>query len=245
VPHAPDTRRQHRRARLVEIARLAGLARVVPSFAHQLATPLASIALRAESLENANDERAGHGASADRLQRYLGAIRQETQKCKELLSTLQQFARPPGLVNDPVDVNELCRGAALLVRHEAMRRQVEVHMELAAPLPVVWGRRGALGQGILALLLNAVDASPQAGRVDVETRLDGQIVELSVADKGERRAEAAFTLGLGLRAAREIAAEHGGSMAVDEAGRRGRIVFRIPLRGAVPDAVGHSDDASA
>lgn len=218
---------------------------MVPSFTHQLATPLASIALRAESLEHAGDERAGLGASADRLQRYLGAILQETQKCKELLSTLQQFARPSELANDPVDVNDLCRGATLLVRHEAMRRQVELHLELASPLPPVWGRRGALGQGILALLLNAVDASPPAGRVDVETRLDGQVVELTVADAGERGAERASSLGLGLRAAREIAAEHGGSMAIDEAEPGGRIVFRLPLRGAAPHAGEQSDDAGA
>jgi len=244
VPQAPGTRRQHRRARLVEAARLVGLARIVPSFAHQLATPLASIALRAESLENASDQHPG--PSTDRLRRYLSAIVQETQKCKELLSTLQQFARPSGASNDPVDVNELCRGAALLVRHEAMRRQVELHLELAAPLPPVWGRRGALGQGILAILLHAVDASPPAGRVSVQTSLDGQVVELTVADEGERGAARASGLGLGLRAARDIAVEHGGSMGADDgAGRGGRIVFRLPLRGASPYAGEQSNDTGA
>ena len=55
-------------------------------------------------------------------------------------------------------------GPATLVLHEAMRRQIEVQLELAEALPPVVGQRGPAGQAVLSLvLLNAVDASPARG----------------------------------------------------------------------------------
>ena len=51
VPDLPGLLDAAVRERLVEAARLAAVGRLMPSLAHQLATPLAAIALRAESLE--------------------------------------------------------------------------------------------------------------------------------------------------------------------------------------------------
>ncbi len=82
-------------------------------------------------------------------------------------------------------MNALCRGAAALVLHEAMRRQIEVQLDLDEALPVTRGCEGRLGQAVLSLLMNALDASPAAGRVVLETRVDppGQVA-VTVTDEG-------------------------------------------------------------
>jgi signal transduction histidine kinase len=243
-------------ARLLEAARLANVGRLVPSFAHQVSTPLAAIALRAESLERAlaDPERP---APPDKLRRYLHAIGEETQRCKLLLSTFQEFSRRPEPLPGPVLIQPLCRSAVVLVEHEAMRRQVELRLELADDLPVVRGRTVWLGQALLALLLNAIEASPSGASVRLAAHAaEGEVV-LSVSDEGggvseQIRARLFEPLastnapdaaaGLGLMACRAIAQAHGGSVAWEPLSPRGsRFELRLPASreakndGARPD----------
>jgi len=244
MPDAPWFPGDDPRARLLEAARLASVGRLVPAVAHQLATPLASIALRAESLEG---DLGGPGGAVprDKLERYVRAISAETLRCKELLAVLRVFARAPDPAFGEVNVNALCRGAASLVLHEAMRRQIEVQLDLDEALPVIRGCEGRVGQAVLSLLMNALDASPAAGRVVLETRVDrpGQVA-VTVSDEGPgvsddvrlRLFEDVFStqppgrgLGLGLFACRLIAEQHEGSIECATGhGRGGRFVLRIP-----------------
>jgi signal transduction histidine kinase len=209
------------RERLVEAARLAAVGRLLPSLAHQLSTPLASIALRAESL--GRDPEAAAPSPA-RAERYLQAIVDDTGRCKELLGLMRDFARPPGDEREPVDLNVLCRGAARLVLHEAMRRQVEV--------------RGA----VLSLILNAIDASPAGGRVTVGTSARPGETTVMVTDEGEgitednrrRLFEPFFStrprgLGVSLLACRAVAEAHGGTVDVEsQPGQGSRFTLRFP-----------------
>jgi len=246
VPDPPFPGSEEARQRLVEAARLTGVARVVPTVAHQLSTPLAAIALRAESLERTVGE-LGEGAVVDKLRRHLSAIQEETFRCKELLATLQGFARSPA-PSVPVDLNTLARGAVLLVRHEALRRQAGIELRLDEPLPPVPGDEVRLGQSVLCLVHNAVLASPPGGKIIVATAIEGHLVKLSVTDEGEgvpesvqprlfepfvssRPAEAG--VGLSLMACRMIAVAHGGSAEWGKAvGRGSCFSLSVPRSGA-------------
>jgi len=245
VPDAPWFPGDEESARLLEAARLASVGRLVPAVAHQLATPLASIALRAESLEG-DLQGSGGAIPRDKLERYLRAISAETVRCKELLAALRIFARAPDPAFGEVDVNALCRGAAAIALHEGMRRQIEVQLDLDEALPAIHGSEGRLGQAVLSLLMNGLDASPAAGRVVIETRVDrpGQVA-VTVTDEGpgvsddvrSRLFEGVFStqppgrgLGLGLFACRLIAEQHKGSIeCATGPGRGGRFVLRIPV----------------
>ncbi len=83
------------RERLLEASRLATLGRLLPSVVHQLSTPIAAIALRVEGLERtvASPETP---ASREKAQRYLLAMGEETQRCRDLLSALRDFSRGGG-----------------------------------------------------------------------------------------------------------------------------------------------------
>jgi two-component system, NtrC family, sensor histidine kinase HydH len=210
--------------RLVEASRLATLGRLLPSLLHQLSTPLATVSLRAEGLERAS---AGAGPEDPaKTKRHLAAIVTEAARCRDLLSLAREFARIPSAERVPVDLNAICPGVARIVFHEAMRRQVEVRLALADGAPAVWGEEDRLRQALLALVLNAVDASPAGGRVEVETHVESGEVVVAVSDAGAgisaedepRLGESFYTsraggLGLGLMASRAIARAHGGSLA--------------------------------
>jgi two-component system NtrC family sensor kinase len=230
--------------RLLEAARLATVGRLMRPVAHELSTPLAAIALRAESLERAADEAAaGPALAPDKHRRYLKAMTEESQRCRDLLSTVREFAGAAESGMTSVDLVSLCRGAARLVSHEAMRRQIEIRIDGQA-ITLVRGQSHSLAQAVLALLLNAVDASPQGGKVAVEVRAGVGEVSVAVEDQGggipEEIRERLFQpfvstrgpaqgLGLGLMACRAIAEMHGGSIDWRPNPPRGtRFVLRLP-----------------
>jgi signal transduction histidine kinase len=241
MPDPPGPSVAAARERLVEAARLAAVGRLLPSLAHQLSTPLASIALRAESLGKEAD---AAGAPPGRAARYLQAILDDTGRCKELLGVMREFARPPAGAREPVDLNALCRDAARLVAHEAMRRQVEVAVEAEGDPPAVPGDEVRLRGAVLGLVLDAIDASPAGGRVTVETRVDEAAVLVTVTDQGEplpadarERLFEPFSsarpggLGLGLMACRAVAEAHGGTVEADAPpGGGSRLTLRLPAR---------------
>ncbi len=247
---------------LLEASRLATMGRLLPSVIHQLSTPLAAIALRVEGLERSLSG-AGRPAAPDKTERYLRAMGEETQRCRDLLTALREFASGRDREPAPVDLVLLCRGASALVRHEALRRQVVVE-EVKNGVPPVRGQRPRLAQAVLALVLNAVDASPEGGRVSVEAEAKGGVVSLTVRDEGagippavRRLVEEPFVvgqgvagqvagpgLGLGLRACRAIAEAHGGRLELPEGpGRGSRVVLSVPVAGAPP--AGEATDGHA
>jgi two-component system NtrC family sensor kinase len=241
--------------RLLEASRLATLGRLLPSLLHQLSTPLAAVALRIEGLERAL---AAPEATAGRekTERYLRAMGEETRRCRDLLAAVRDFTSVGDRGPSPVDLSTLCRGAVTLVQHEAMRRQVTVEAGDAS-VPTVRGERYRLAQAVLALVTNAVEASPDGGRVEVAARLEGASAVVTVTDQGggvpeDVRArlfepfattrEPSQGLGLGLLACRAIAEAHGGSLAL-QPGKAGgsRLALSLPVQGG--DVEGGRGDA--
>jgi signal transduction histidine kinase len=132
-----------------------------------------------------------------------------------------------------------------VVHHEAMRSQVELKIEIDDPLAEVSGQRTRLGQAILGLLLNGVQASPSGGCVRLEARNEPDAVVLvRVSDEGEGMANEAGErslepfvsgrapdrgLGLGLMAANLIALAHGGALTWESTpGRGSSFSLRVP-----------------
>jgi signal transduction histidine kinase len=217
------------------------LGRLLGSVLHQMSTPLGAIVLRAEALTR-EAESQGSVALEKRL-RYAKAVSEEGQRCQDLVAALRDFAAP-GEPGSPCDLVLLCHQAVALLRHEAMRRQVALVLD-AEPALWVAGQREHLGQAILALLLNALDASSHGGRVRAEVVRQGEVAVVTVEDEGEgvpaqlalfepfaSSRPADRGLGLGLMAVRAVAEAHGGSVAHEHGSLRGsRFLLRIPAVG--------------
>jgi len=232
--------------RMQQTLRLAELGRLAGGMAHEINTPLASIALRAESLmRQAEDPRLLAIDSFRNFPRYLQAIDQEIFRCKKIINSVLDFSRARAPETKATDLNAVARSVADLVESQLRLKQVRVELELDGALPEVEADESQLRQALLALITNALDASSPGGRITIETRAtaDGGAT-LAVQDEGTGIAPADrdkifspfFTTkpvgqgtGLGLAICHGILQSHGGHIRVEsEVGRGARFTLQLP-----------------
>ncbi|HYO73906.1 MAG TPA: ATP-binding protein [Archangium sp.] len=172
----------------------------------------------------------------------LEAMQHATERIRGIQADLRAFLRGEGPRLEPGDLNAVVRETVELVRRSLpTSTRVEVQ---CGELPVFAFHRGQLGQVVLNLLRNALDALGEKGEVRVSTAVRGGMAELVVADDGpgipqELRArifEPFFTTkdvgkgsGLGLAICRQLITEnHGGTLELDTSVERGAC-FRVRL----------------
>ncbi len=209
---------------------------------HDLKAPLVTVKGFADHLERDASE-----GRTDRLAQDARRIRDAVDRLQQFVDELGAFSRAGRPVGPPVAVaaEDLVREALRLLgaRFEASG----VRLELATPLPMVYGDRARLVEVFRQLLDNAVHfAAPGEPAVRVEARApqDGKAL-LVVRDNGigvdarnrdrlfgplERLDERADGVGLGLALVKRIVESHGGRLWLEEPGGRGTIVcFTLPL----------------
>jgi two-component system sensor histidine kinase RegB len=215
--------------------RLASLATMAAGAAHELSTPLGTVALAAKELERAltkvdNTELAGDA----RL------IREQVGRCRTIL---EQMAQGAGTVGESVascSVGELLDEVTV-----GIRAQPTIHREIADGVlrSALRLPPRAVSQALRSIITNAQDASPATTAVVVAVRRDGDMLEVSVRDRGAgmpsevmaRIGEPFFTtkapgrgMGLGLFLARAVVEGVGGTLQIDSTAGEGTEV-RIAL----------------
>jgi signal transduction histidine kinase len=224
----------------IEAARLADLGTFAAGIAHEVNTPLASIASCAEGLERR--VKAGT-ASRDEELDYLGTITREAYRAHDIASRLLAFARKDPGPTTPVCLAETVNHAARLLQHQLANAGVELELALDDGDARVDANPAELEQAVINVLKNAIEASPRGGRVSVRSRCDGELATLEIEDQGAgvaprdraRVFDPFFTTkapgkgtGLGLSLAYRIVETYGGRIEVRDAPDRGA-VFEISM----------------
>ncbi len=248
------TESREQQLRLEQAHRLADIGRLAGGVAHEISTPLASIALRAEGLQRkATDERLRSIDAFKDFPRYLQTIEEETFRCKRIIGALLEFSRARRPETIATDLNLIAEKAAALVSDQMKAKQIKIDLKLTEALPPIMADPGQIREALIALLLNALDATPPAGQVQVATeRAAASAVRLSVRDDGvgipAEHLDKIFTpffttkpigqgTGLGLAICDGIIRSHGGEIAVDsEPGRGTSVTLTFPTLHRRPGA---------
>jgi signal transduction histidine kinase len=209
---------QRQQAEMLRSEQLAAVGQLAASVAHEVRNPLTSIKMLV-----------GAALKSPRTQALtpddLGVICKEVGRLEQTVQGLLDFARPSKPQRQPADMRSVVGGALDLVRARA--RQQGVRLDVRQPdEPVIASvDSGQLNTVLVNLLLNALDAQPQGGLVEVSLR-NGRDVQITVDDNGPGIAAAlqprlftpfastkATGTGLGLSICRRVLQEHGGTIA--------------------------------
>jgi len=230
---------EHERVRAERAQRLASLATLAAGAAHELATPLGTIAICAEELEREvrSCDEAGH------LLEDVQLVRAEVKRCREVLDELStEAARSPGESIVTVDVAELLEE---LRTREGDRVALNVGDDLRVG---VNAPRRALSRALRALIDNALQASDEGQPVLLGAHQEDGRVVIEVKDSGEGMDEATLSrvgepffttkptgqgMGLGALLARTVIEEAGGSLGYRSRKQEGTVArVELPVVGA-------------
>ena len=220
---------------LAERERLAALGRMAATVAHEIKNPLSAIKSIAQVMREDEGLR-------NEYERDLGLIVGETDRLSQSVTQLLSFARRESPAGQPLSVDELVRSVVDLFRANAREQGIVLDAQVKVEAELAGKSVSALRDALSNLLLNALQATPAGGRVEmVAAASDGELV-ISVQDSGsgvpldlrERIWEPFFTTrqrgtGLGLAIVRKRVQEVGGT-AVLVTGNGGGALFQLRVR---------------
>jgi signal transduction histidine kinase/CheY-like chemotaxis protein len=245
-------------AQLVRGETLSAIGKLASGMAHHLNNLFAVILGRLETLQAKVPD--------PEARRYLEIVERAAQDGAEVVRRVQRFSRvQPVSRTMPVDLNQLAQEVLDLTRprwhNEALLRQIRIDtaLDLGAIQPVA-GELAPLREVLMNLVINAIDAMPDGGRLGVRTWADGLGVHCDVSDSGagmseevrQRALDPFFTTkgpkstGLGLSVTYGIIQRHNGKLEIDSAPGRGTTVHvTLPAAGALAGAPGSSTATAA
>ncbi len=227
---------------LIRSERMAAVGELAAGLSHEIDNPIGVILGFAELL--LEDMPADDPRRED-----LVTILEESKRCKRIVRGLLDFSRPPVLGVVPTQVNEVIRRTVHAARSQRIFKAVEVALDLSPEIPEIAADPDRLRQVFMNLLLNAVQAMPEGGKIVVSTGYDkdGGLIKASFADTGtgipqedqEKVFEPFFTTkrpgegtGLGLAICARLLEEHGGTVEVQsEPGKGSVFTVTLPVAG--------------
>ena len=211
---------------------LAAVGQLAAGIAHELRNPLTAVKLLIDGAVESNTP----------LQdAELQVLQDEVSHMEQMTQSFLDFARPPKLVRDMVEIDQVAEQCVELVRRrcETLGIRLFCHAESIC----VVGDPQQLRQVILNVLLNAIDAQPSGGKIDIliSEHSESRSCRIEIADAGQgilaENRDHIFDpfvstketgMGLGLAISRRIVRSHGGEITTTN--RRGSgAVFQIQL----------------
>ena len=196
------------------------------AIAHELGQPLSSMIHNAHALQKMI---ATDGATPETIGEILSDIRSEGIQATQIIDRHRTMLRSHQLDKKPIDLHEVISESLALVAHDMRARQIQPIVNLSSNPCIIRGDQVLLGQVLVNLVMNAMDAMaetpPVRRRLTIRTEVRAADVEVTVRDTGtglpadiNGKLFAPFVttktngLGIGLTIARTIVHAHEGTI---------------------------------
>ena len=227
---------------LVESHKLRAVGTLTAGVAHELNNPINNITLTSHLLL----EDYASLPDAERHEMITDIIH-EAERTKKIVGGLLDFTRQSESKVEPLDLADVVKNTLALSHNQLHLKGVRATLQVAPHLPLVHGDSQQLSQVVLNLVLNAVDASPKGGTIEVsvDRAKDENFVEIRVRDHGTGIPshilpsifDPFFTtkpkgkgVGLGLSICKGILSRHGGELTVEtEVGKGATFSVQLPV----------------
>jgi two-component system, NtrC family, sensor kinase len=226
-----------------QLQQLTAMGYLTATLAHDLGTPLHSIAGLASLLQE-------RGNWPPDVARKLELIVQQTQRLNTVIQNVRRATRPPEAHFETVIVRELLNETLSLVEPLIRKAGIELQVDFDEKLPGIPADRHRVQTALFNLIQNALEAMPSGGRITVSAGMapDHREVSITVADTGsgippelmEKICEPFFSThqeegmrGLGLAIVQDIVKIHGGRMEIRSTPGEGtQITLGFPVAGS-------------
>jgi signal transduction histidine kinase len=216
----------HRHEILVRSHKLRAVGTLTAGVAHELNNPINNIMLTAEMLkEDFRD------LSDEECEDMINDLVEQAERAQKIVRNLLDFARESEIETELLDMGDIMRETLALAANQIKLHNVKLIVDMAPNLPPVHGDKQHLSQVFLNLILNALDAMPQGGRLTIHTgqNYSPSFLDIEISDTGKGIPEHIidsifdpfFTTkptgkgtGLGLSVSLGIVRKHGGAIRV-------------------------------
>jgi two-component system, NtrC family, sensor kinase len=241
--------------------RLAAVGQLVASVAHEVGTPLHSIAWHVQALAEEPD-------ATPEMKKRVAIIDDQLTRVVRIIQDLLSSTRPRQPEPQWLPVKEVVSPSAVLMEPAFHEKGITLTVDIPQDLPLVWADKEKIHQVLVNVLANALAATPAQGKVAITagsreaspTELDRgrlvadgmspSVITIEVQDTGcgmpeedmQKAFEPFFTTkavgkgtGLGLFLSRESVIAHGGSLAMtSEIGRGTTVTMTLPAMHSEP-----------
>ncbi|MCD6384547.1 PAS domain S-box protein [Candidatus Sumerlaeota bacterium] len=239
---------------LIQAEKLAALGRFASGFAHEIRNPLSCIVAAAQvCLSNHTD--------TTLLRKYLKIILDNAENANKILKDILDFARPRDLTLEMGDIGEVIASALELVKGRCARQGIRITRRINRNLPPLLLNKKSLQETFLNFILNACDAMPEGGNLNITSYFDPHSEEVIVRFKDSgygisqenlnKIFEPFFTtkddgVGLGLYLAHQIISYHNGRLHIkSKPGEGTEVTVRFPVLKQPFSKVSSSEDTES
>ncbi len=225
----------------IRTEKLAAMGTLAAGVAHEVNNPLASISSLIQMMQSQND-------LTDETRDRLKLISTQIERITQVTRDMTNFARSRPAAKRALDINTVVDASLRFASFDKAFQTLKIETDLASGLAQVYADGDQLQQVFLNLFLNARDAMPDGGRLQIETSQQNGEVVVEISDSGTGIEEKASTkifdpffttkpagkgTGLGLAVCYGIITAHGGRIEVTPNNSSGtRFSIRLPSQSA-------------
>ena len=226
---------------LIQSEKMNALGQLSASVAHEINNPLAGVLVYAKLLSR---KVSGGGLEKAELLGTLAKMEDAVNYCARIVRSLLDFARQTEPVLKPVSVSEILDQVMTLVGHQAYIKRIQVIRREMPPVPQVMADFSQIQQVFVNLVVNAVQATGEDGKLTITTSGEDGRVKIAFEDTGvgipPENMQKLFTpffttksdvkgVGLGLSVSYGIVERHGGKIEVQsEVGKGSTFTVLLP-----------------
>jgi len=231
------TQRVRMEQKIRETERMAYIGQITTSLSHEIRNPLSAVQMNLQILKK-NLHLKGND------QRRIDISVREVKRLENILKQILDFAKPINLNFNLNSLNLILTSSMELLEMKFKEKNVALDIELDPQIPDIQTDEEKLGQAVINLLLNALEASPADAQIKVRSHFrdqNGRIAEVVISDEGsgvpEKHLDDIFKpffttktmgTGLGLSNVKRIAEAHDGKIEVKNI-RDGGAEFKMSL----------------
>jgi signal transduction histidine kinase len=158
--------------------KMATIGQLTASIAHEVNNPLGGVMLCFNNLTR------GRLDDRERAQ-HIEIINSGLSRIRKIMGDLLDYSRQSAMNIGQADIREVIRKGVSLLDLYSRRQKVTMEVEVPPDLPPIPMDAPKIQQVLVNLLVNAVQAMPEGGKIRISAGLDEEYLNLLVADSGE------------------------------------------------------------